>query len=182
MLVKACEVELSGDEEQDSAHGFEASVSSCLAFGGLKQAVDGLDKTIGLTRLSPGNDAVEMSTNQSHHVLHLFDLRAHDVGAPLLQHLGHDIDLLALENVAQLLTVQPCAGSTLGGVLTDERLEVGELGEIEFVRVFEQRPTHALELRVELLLLPTHCVERFGRAGDDVETCRRSREHRADVH
>ncbi len=81
-----------------------------------------------------------MSANQLHHILHRFDLRAHDVGAPLLQHLRYDIDLFALENVAQLLAVQPCPGSTFGAVLSDERLEVGQLGQIQFVRVFEQRP------------------------------------------
>jgi hypothetical protein len=48
MLIKACEVEFSRDEEQDRTHGFEASVSACFAFGGLKQAVDSLDEAVGL--------------------------------------------------------------------------------------------------------------------------------------
>src|SRR5258708_34003233 len=91
------------------------------------------------------------------------------LGAPLLQHLRHDIDLFALENVSQLLTVKPRSGSTLGGVLADERREVGELGQIEFVRVFEQRPAHAFELRVDLLLLPAHRVESLGRVSNDVK-------------
>jgi hypothetical protein len=30
MLIKACEVEFSRDEEQDRTHGFEASVSACF--------------------------------------------------------------------------------------------------------------------------------------------------------
>ncbi|GAB5098020.1 hypothetical protein YK56LOC_37360 [Caballeronia sp. HLA56] len=51
MLIKAREVEFSGDEKQDSAHGFEASVPACFAFGGLKQAVDGFDEAVGLARL-----------------------------------------------------------------------------------------------------------------------------------
>ncbi|WP_243856894.1 group II intron maturase-specific domain-containing protein [Paraburkholderia sp. BL6665CI2N2] len=36
-----------------------------------------------------------MPANQPRDVLHRLDLRTHDVGAPLLQHLGDDIDLLA---------------------------------------------------------------------------------------
>jgi hypothetical protein len=84
MLIKACEVEFSRDEEQDRTHGFEASVSACFAFGGLKQAVDSLDEAVGLARLSPGNNAVEVSANQSRDVLHRFDLRAHDVSCTRL--------------------------------------------------------------------------------------------------
>jgi hypothetical protein len=84
MLIKACEVEFSGDEEQDRTHGFEASVSACFPFGGLKQAVDSLDEAVGLARLSPGNNAVEVSANQSRDVLHWFDLRAHDVSCTRL--------------------------------------------------------------------------------------------------
>jgi hypothetical protein len=103
MLIEAREVEFSSDEKQDDTHGFKASISACFALGGLKQAVDSLDESVGLARLSPGNNAVEVSANQSRDVLHRFDLRTHDV-APLLQHLRHDINLLALENVAQLLT------------------------------------------------------------------------------
>ena len=84
MLIKACEVEFSRDEEQDRTHGFEASVSACFAFGGLKQAVDSLDEAVGLARLSPGNNAVEVSANQSRDVIHRFDLRAHDISCTRL--------------------------------------------------------------------------------------------------
>lgn len=81
----------------------------------------------------------------------------------------YESDLFAPENCAQLLTVKPGSGSTLGGVLTDKRLKVGELGQIQFVCVFEQRPTHAFELRVELLLLPAYSVERLGRVSENVK-------------
>jgi hypothetical protein len=43
MRVEAGEIEFARDEKQDRSHGFEASVSACLAFGGLKQSVDGFD-------------------------------------------------------------------------------------------------------------------------------------------
>src|SRR5471030_751055 len=105
MRVEGGEVEFACDEKQDRSHGFEASVSACLALGGLKQSVDGFDEAVRLAGLGPGDDAVKVSANQSHHVLHRFDLRTHNVGAPLLQHLGDDIDLLALENLAQLLAI-----------------------------------------------------------------------------
>src|SRR5471032_954897 len=84
MLIKACEVEFSRDKEQDRTHGFEASVSACFAFGSLKQAVDSLDEAVGLAHLSPGNNAVEVSANQSRDVLRRFDLRAHDVSCTRL--------------------------------------------------------------------------------------------------
>src|SRR5471032_690118 len=169
MRVERGEVKFSGDEKQDRAHGFQACVSTSLALCCLKQAVDSLDETVGLTGLRPGNDSIEMSANQSHDILHGFDFGAHDVGAPLLQHFGYDVNLFALENVAQLLAVQPCSSGATGRVLTDERLKVGELGEVQFVCVLEQGPAHAFKLRVELLLLPAYRVERLGSMSDDVE-------------
>jgi hypothetical protein len=40
MWVNRGEVEPSGDEEEHSSHCLEADVSTRLAFGGLKQAID----------------------------------------------------------------------------------------------------------------------------------------------
>src|SRR6202167_1341328 len=117
MRVEAGEIELAGDEKEDGAHRREARVTASLALGSLKQAVDGLDEAVGLAGLSPGDDAIEVPANHSRHVLHRLDLRVHDVGAPLPQHLGDDMDLLALENLAQLLAIQPGAGGALCGVL-----------------------------------------------------------------
>jgi hypothetical protein len=82
MRVEAGEIELTGDEKEDSEHRFQASVSVCLALGGLKRTVDGFDEAVGLAGLRPGDDAGE-----SIHVLHRLDLGGHDVGAPLLQRL-----------------------------------------------------------------------------------------------
>ena len=48
MRVECEEVEFACDEKQDRSHGFEASVSACLALGGLKQSVDGFDEAVGL--------------------------------------------------------------------------------------------------------------------------------------
>ena len=61
MRVERGEVKFSGNEKQDRAHGFKACISTSLALCCLKQAVDGLDETVGLTGLGPGNDSIEMS-------------------------------------------------------------------------------------------------------------------------
>ena len=58
-------------------------------------------------------------------VLHRFDLGAHDAGAPVLQHGAHDVDLLALEDLAQLLLVDPGARGAHGGHLGDQGVEIG---------------------------------------------------------
>ena len=47
-----------------------------------------------------------------------------DVGAPLFEHGGDDVDLLAIEDVAQLLAIEPGAHSALGGELDHEPIEV----------------------------------------------------------
>jgi len=56
MRVGRGEVEPSGDEEDHGLHRLKAGVSTRLAFGGLEQAVDGLDKAIGLAGLGAGDE------------------------------------------------------------------------------------------------------------------------------
>src|ERR1700730_7683934 len=133
MWVEGREVELAGDEEQHGSHGFEAGVSPRLALGSLKQTVDSFNEAIGLARLGPRDDAVEMTKDHACDVLHGLDLGTHDVAAPPTQHLGDNVDLLAIENLAQLLAVHPGTGGAVGGVLADQRLEMGQLREVQLV-------------------------------------------------
>src|SRR6516225_7569831 len=119
MWIEGREVELACDQKQHGSHGFEARVSARLALGSLKQAVDGFNEAIGLARLSPRDDAVEMTKDHACDVLHRLDLGTHDAVAPPAQHPGDDVDLLAIENLAQLLAVHPGSGGSVGGVLAD---------------------------------------------------------------
>ena len=96
MRVDLAEIEFAGEQEDDGADGGEAAIATRLALSCLEQAVDGFEEAVGLARLSPGNDAVEMRADQLRDFFHGFDLRAHDVGRPLREHAAHDIDLLAL--------------------------------------------------------------------------------------
>ena len=49
---------------------------------------------------------------------------------------------------------------------------------VRFFGVLEQCPMHAFKLREEFLLLTTYCVERVGRVGEDVGTCKLTRASR----
>src|ERR1700757_3127352 len=140
MRVECREVEFASDKKQHRSHGCEARVATSLALGGLKQAVDGFDKAVGLSGLGPRNDAVKVSANQSCDLLHRFDFRTHDVGAPLPQQFGDDMNLLAFENLAQLLAIQPGAGRSLGGVLPQKRLEVRQLRKVQLAGGLKQSP------------------------------------------
>src|ERR1700741_2750872 len=100
MRIECREVELACDEEEHGTHGFEAGVSPRLALGGLKQAVDGFNESVGLARLGPRDDAVEMTTDHACDVLHRLDLGAQNVAAPPAQHLGDDVELFASEYLA----------------------------------------------------------------------------------
>jgi hypothetical protein len=75
--------------------------------GGLEQAVEGFEEAVGLTGLRPCDDALEVAPHHGRNLLHRLDLGAHDAGAPVQQHLSHDVDLLAFEDLAQLLLVDP---------------------------------------------------------------------------
>jgi hypothetical protein len=119
------EVEFSRDQEEDGAHGLESGVAAGLAFGGLEEAVEGFDEAVGLAGLRLGDDAVEVLADHPGDVLHRLDLGAQDVGAPLLEHGGGDVDLPAVEDFAQMLAIEPGAGGAFGGGLGDERVEIG---------------------------------------------------------
>jgi hypothetical protein len=86
-----------------------------------------------------------------------------------LQHGGYDVDLLAIENVAQLLAIEPCSRSAFGGELCDELVEVRCLLVGEFTSVLEQRPAQPFERRIGLLLQAPHLVHGLAGVSDDME-------------
>ena len=94
MRVDPGEVEFSRDEEEDGSHGGKARIAPGLAFGGLEEAVEGLDEAVGLACLCPGDDALEVLADHSCDVFHRLDLGAQNIGAPLREHGGDDVDLL----------------------------------------------------------------------------------------
>jgi hypothetical protein len=106
-----------GDEGEDGFHGLEAGVTARLSFCDLEQPIEGFDEAAGLARPRPGDDAVEMVADHGGDLLHGLDLGAHDIGAPLREHGGDDIDLLAIEDIAQLFAIalvtraDDCSGS-----------------------------------------------------------------------
>ncbi len=147
----------------------ENAVAARLALGGLKQAVDGFEEAVGLARLSPGNNAVEMGADHLRHLFHWFDLRAHHAGGPLREHIAHDIDLLALQNLAQLLLVEPGTGRAFGGHLRDERIQVGTSIRRQASAIPQEFPTQALQARIGLLFDAPGLVDGGAGVGDDVE-------------
>jgi hypothetical protein len=58
--IDAVEVELAGNQEEHGSHGGKAGVAAGFAFGGLEEAIEGLDEAIGLTGLGPGDNTVEV--------------------------------------------------------------------------------------------------------------------------
>ena len=77
------EVDFSGDQEDDRLDRSEAGESTRTAFGGLEQSVDGLQKPIGLARLCPGYDALQVGAYHLGDILHWLDLGAHHAIAPV---------------------------------------------------------------------------------------------------
>lgn len=130
-------------------------ITAGLALGGLEQAVESLQEAIGLAGLGPCNDAVEMLADHARGLLHWLDLGSHNVRAPLLEHCGNDVDLLALEDVAQMLAIQPGTGSAFGRDVGDQRIEIGKLcggqattAPVLFAR--DPQPTSTCHARVSL--------------------------------
>ncbi len=59
MFVDVCKVEFASQHERDRTNGVEVSVTTGLAFGSLKQPVDGRQKSIGLAGSGSYHDAVK---------------------------------------------------------------------------------------------------------------------------
>ena len=125
MRVDRCEVELAGDQEDDGPDGVEAGEAAGSTLGGLEQAIERFEEAIGLAGLRPGHDALELATHHGGDLFHRLDLGAHDAGAPALEHVTHDVDLLALEDLAQLLLVDPGPCGANGGHPGDEGVQIG---------------------------------------------------------
>lgn len=74
------------------------------ALGSPEQAINGLlQESVDLTRLRPRHDPVQMLLHEVGDLLHRFDLGADDAGAPIFARLVHDVDLLPIEALAQLI-------------------------------------------------------------------------------
>jgi hypothetical protein len=106
-------------------------------------------------------------------LLHRIDLRAHDAGTPVLDHGAHHVDLLAIEDLAQPLLVDPGPRGAYRGQLGDQGVEVGRRLRLEAGSVLQQRPAHALEGLVGALLDAAHLVHRRAGMPDDVELVER---------
>ena len=101
------EVEPSRGQVDHGPHSGEAGVASGFSLGTLEQAIEGFDETVGLSGLGPGDSAVETLADHPDDVLQWRDARAHDVGTPLPEHGGDDIDLLAVEDFTQMFATEP---------------------------------------------------------------------------
>src|SRR3989338_7199477 len=123
MRVNSVEVEFSGDQEDDCLDGGESNEAAGASFGGLKQAIEGFEETVGLAGLRPSYDALHVAAQQRCVLFHGFDLAAHHADTPVFEHAAYDVDLLAIEDLAQLLLVEPGASRTHGGQSGDQGIE-----------------------------------------------------------
>src|SRR5438045_7714739 len=115
MRVDSAEVELAGDQEDDSLDGGQPGEAPGTALGGLEQSIESLQEAVGLAGLRPGHYALQVAAHEAGDLLHRLDLGAHDAGAPVLERGANDIDLLALEDLAQLFLVEPGTSRAHGG-------------------------------------------------------------------
>jgi hypothetical protein len=101
--------------------------------------------------LGPGDDAVEVAADHAGDVLHRRHLGAQNIGAPLLEHGGDDVDLLAVEDGAQAFAVEPSAGGTFGGGLADQGIEVGARLGGQLLAALERCPAQSFEAGIGAL-------------------------------
>ena len=127
--AKACHEGLSNSRRrQDPAPSAGASAlqpaprarrcrsGACRAtLGGLEQAIDDLEETIGLTCLRPGHDPFHMAAHEAGNFLHRFDLGPHHAHAPVICALGSSlVTPLMKAGDMSMLTEVICSGGQPG--------------------------------------------------------------------
>lgn len=118
------EIEFSGNQEDDGLDGGEANEAAGASFSRLKQTIEGFEEAVGLAGLRPSDDALHVAAHGRGHLFHGLDLAAHHAGASVFKHAAHNVDLLAIKDLAQLLLVEPGASCTHGGHPGDQGVEV----------------------------------------------------------
>lgn len=169
MRVEALEVQPAGDEEDDRPDGGRPIEAAGSPLGGLEQAVDGFQESVGLTGLRPGHDALQMAAHKRGNLLHRVDLGAHDADVPVLDRGAHDVDLFSVQDLAQLLLVDPVTGRAREPGGGDERVQRGTGLGLEAEGVLEQRSAHALDGGVAALFDAARLLHSQVGVRDDVE-------------
>ena len=144
MRVDSAEAELAGDQEDDGAYGGDSREAACPTLCRLEQTVERFEEAVGLARLRPGDDALEVIADHGGDLFHRFNLRAHDAGAPMSEQGAHDVDLLAIEDLAQLFLVGPGASGTDRRHVRDQGIQIRRSRRREPRAVLQERPAHAL--------------------------------------
>lgn len=105
MLIELAEVEFASEKDDYCAIGGQAAIVARLALGGLEEPVECFQEAIGHSSTRTGDDAFQMTANQLRDNNHGFGIGSHDICAPLLEHGAYDINLLTVENCAQIFLV-----------------------------------------------------------------------------
>jgi hypothetical protein len=82
VVVDVAEVQFAGDLDDDGIDGGEAAEAAGATLGDLEQAVDGLQKAVGLSCRSPGDNDLELAAHHRCDLFHGVDLRAHHAACP----------------------------------------------------------------------------------------------------
>jgi len=95
--------------------------------------------------LHPGNDFLEMVTDQSGNRLYVLDSGVRHNSAPSPGHGGSHVDLLALNDLAQLLAVRPHVHSPLRGEFGEQVVDFRATGVAEAFVIAQQFSVKILE-------------------------------------
>ena len=111
MSFDCAEIELGGDQSDNRRGSRHAHESVGEALAGLPRSIEGLQVAAGLSYRSAGHDALQIVAREVSDLVHRVALGAIAAGAPMLKHGTRDVEMLAPENLVQLLYVRPGAGS-----------------------------------------------------------------------
>jgi len=98
-------IEFASNQEDDGLDRGESNEAAGASFG-LKQSIDGFEKSVGQTGLRTGDDVLHAAAYERGHTFHELGLAVHHEGAPVVEHAAYAVNLLAIKDLAQLILVE----------------------------------------------------------------------------
>lgn len=169
MRVEFREIKFASKQGGYSADRAIPAVAARTPLDGLKQAIQGFNGAIGLATLRPSDDVCEVVSDHFSDFFHGIDLGAHDVGAPLPEHFGYNVDPFSIMGLAQLFTVNSGPRGALCGEFGQQRIDLGESGSVEPHIITQHRPAQSLEIGRGFLFEAQGLVQGLGGMGDHME-------------
>jgi hypothetical protein len=144
MRVNFLHTEMTGYHEEYRLDLSNASKTACMQLCGFEQVFDYSQKLIGVSTLRPSHDVSQVGLNHLRNLPYRIDFKAHHAREIMFQDRVCNVALFRLNDLVQLLRVDPDASRSLDSYLGVKGKQTSGLKRLELDRILKQRSAYAL--------------------------------------